>query len=194
MNRKLTVALSSCALLTLALSACGASSEEQAREWARNVCQDVRPQAKKIQAANLAIAEVSEGERPPKEVQEADSAAFQDLSEAYAALADAVDEAGDPPVDDGAQVRQDAVAQLRDLSESYAELKETTDDLDTSDRGEFARGLEDLAERLQRLGETSDEALQELQRGELGEAINQEEGCQSPAAPTPDEGAAGGGA
>ncbi|WP_059010593.1 hypothetical protein [Streptomyces specialis] len=183
MNKKLAVTLSGCAtLVALTLSACGGDSGDDTDEWARNVCEQLQPQVERIEAANAAITEASEGNRSPEEVQEADSTAFQDVSDAYAALADAVDQAGDPPVDNGAELRENAVGALRGLSDSYAELKQDIDGLDTSDQGEFAEGLRGIADQLQELGQSGDEALSELQTGELQEAMGRQEGCRSPSA------------
>ncbi|WP_326598292.1 small secreted protein [Streptomyces sp. NBC_01803] len=183
MNKKLAVTLSGCAtLVVLTLSACGGDGGDDTDEWARNVCEQLQPQVERIEAANAAITEASEGNRSAEEVREADSTAFQDVSDAYAALADAVDEAGDPPVDNGTELRENAVTALRGLSDSYAELKESIDGLDTSDQGDFAEGLRDIAEQLQALGQSGDEALSELQSGELGEAMSRQEGCRGPSA------------
>ncbi|WP_243740812.1 small secreted protein [Streptomyces sp. 8K308] len=179
--KKLALALSSSAALVLTLSACGDDSQAQTDEWAKNVCDQVQPQVAQIQAANAAITDASAGDRSPAEVQEADSAAFQDISEAYASLADAVEAAGDPPVDDGAQLREDAVSELRAISDSYAELQQTVEGLDTSDQAAFAEGLQGVAGQLQELGQSGDAALNELQSGELGEAMARQEGCQGPA-------------
>ncbi len=181
MKRKLGVALAGCAALTLTLSGCGGDDNgEETEAWARRVCGELQPQVEKIQDASAAITEASEGDKSPEEVQEADSAAFGDISDAYAALATAVQDAGEPPVDDGARLRREAVAELTDISESYGELQETIDGLDTSDRSEFADGLTGIADRLAELGESGDEALSELQSGELGEAMAEQPGCQSP--------------
>jgi hypothetical protein len=171
--------------LTLALSACtggGDDGGEETEAWAREVCGQVGPQVQKIRDASAAITEASEGDETPKEVQEADSAAFKDISDAYAALAETVQQAGVPPVDNGERLRRDAVEELNDISDSYAELQDTIDGLDTSDQAEFAEGLTDIADRLSELGASGDEALRELQDGELGEAMAQERGCQSPTA------------
>lgn len=192
MKKKLAVALCGCAALVLTLSACG-DSDEKVDAWAQSICDQVRPQVEKIQAANAAIAEASSDDRSPAEVQEADAAAFRDMSEAYAALADAVDQAGDPPVDDGARLRQDAVTELRDISDSYAELTDSVESLDTSDHAHFAEGLQEVAGRLETLGQSGDEALNELQGGKLGEAMARQEGCQSSSAsPGEEEGQAEG--
>jgi chromosome segregation ATPase len=187
-NKKLAVALSGCAALLLTLSACGGDDNGEVDEWATNVCDGLQPQVERIQDAYARIAEVSEGNRSPEEVQEADSTAYQDISDAYAALADVVDNAGDPPVDNGTEVRENAVTALNDLSGSFAELKADMDELDTSDQAAFAEGLGEIVPRLEQLGETGNDALNELESGELGEALGRQEGCQSPApSPPPDE-------
>lgn len=180
MNKKLAV-LSGCAALLLTLSACGGDdNDEETEAWARSVCNQIRPQVEQIQSATTAITEASEGDRDPEEVQETDSTAFQDISEAYRSIAQAVDDAGDPPVDDGEQLRREAVRELGGISDSYNELKETIDGLDTSDQAEFADGLTQIADQLAELGESGDDALNELQEGELGEAMARQRGCQSP--------------
>ncbi|MDT0266909.1 small secreted protein [Streptomyces sp. DSM 44915] len=184
MKKKLPVALSGCAALVFTLTACGGEDDNKADEWAQNVCDQVQPQVARIQEANTAIAEASDGSHSPEEVQQADSDAFGNISEAYGALADAVDSAGDPPVDDGAQLREDAVTELRGISDSYGQLRETMDGLDTSDQGAFAEGLQEIAGHLEELGQSGDEALNELQSSELGEAMARQDGCQSPSAPS----------
>ncbi|GAA3855216.1 small secreted protein [Streptomyces sedi] len=187
--KKLPVALSGCAAVVLTLTACGGDDGKKADEWAQSVCDQVQPQVERIQQANTAIAEASDGSRSPEEVQEADSEAFQHISDAYGALADAVDSAGDPPVDDGERLREDAVTELRGISDSYGQLRETIDGLDTSDQGAFAEGLQNIAGQLQELGESGDEALNELQSSDVGEAMARQDGCQSP----PASGETGGG-
>lgn len=186
MKKKLPVALSAltgCAAMVCTLTACGGGDDDRADEWAQSVCDQVQPQVERIQQANTAIAEASDGSRSPEEVQEADSEAFRNISDAYGALAEAVDSAGDPPVDDGARLREDAVTELRGISDSYGQLQETMDGLDTSDQGVFAEGLQEIAGQLQELGQSGDEALNELQSSELGEAMARQDGCQSPSAP-----------
>jgi hypothetical protein len=172
-------------VLVLTLTACGGDdSAERTEEWAKNVCDQVQPQVARIQAANEAIAQASESEGEPAEVQAVYSSSYEELSGAFESLADAVDGAGDPPVSEGEELRTDAVAELNGLSESYEELKTASDELDTSDRAKFAEGLRGMVGQLEALGQSGDEALAELQSGELGEAMARQKGCQSPA-PTP---------
>ncbi|MCF6522585.1 small secreted protein [Streptomyces sp. JJ36] len=180
MNKKLAAALAGGAALALALTGCGDDKGKETEAWAKDVCQDVKPQVRKIQQANESINQASEEKQSPKEVQKADSAAFQDISEAYKALAKAVDAAGDPPVDDGATLRKNAVKELNGLSTEYGELKKTVDEMDTGDQSKFADGLQDLAERLGKLGKSGDKSLQKLQSGELGAAMAEQPGCKKP--------------
>jgi hypothetical protein len=170
--------------MVLTLSACGGGDDngEETEAWARRVCNELQPEVERIQSAGEAITEASEGEQSPRQVQEADSAAFQDISEAYRNLAATVDDAGDPPVDEGPRLRRQAVAELTSLSRSYGELQDTIDGLNTSDQAEFAEGLTGIADQLAELGESGDEALGELQSGELGEAMAGQRGCQASSA------------
>lgn len=174
-------------MLALALTGCGEDSGEKTEAWAKNVCDQVQPQVERIQAANQALAEASEGSKEPAEVQEVYSSSYGELAAAFDSLAKAVNDAGDPPVDDGEELRTDAVEELNGLSRSYTSLQEASDALDTSDRAAFAEGLREMVGQLDELGQSGDEALSELQSGDLGDAMARQEGCQSPA-PTAPEG------
>jgi hypothetical protein len=179
-NKKLAAALSGGAALLLTLTGCGDDSGAKADAWAKSVCDDVKPQVSKIQQANASINEASEQKKSPSEVQKTDSAAFAQISEAYAALAKGVQKAGAPPVDDGEKLRDDAVKELRGLSTSYDGLRKDVDKLDTKDQADFASGLKDLAQRLGQLGKSGDKSLRKLQSGDLGKAMAEQEGCKKP--------------
>ncbi|MGP4110421.1 small secreted protein [Streptomyces sp. 4N509B] len=183
MKTKLSVASVGCGVL-LALTACGGGDDggEEREAWAREICAQLQPQVERIQSASAAITEVSEGDAPPREIKETDSTAFQEISEAYGALATVVQRAGDPPVENGPALRRDAVEELNGISDSYAELKDTMDGLETSDRAAFAEGLSGIAEQLGDLSESGNDALTALEEGELGEAMAEQRGCQSPPA------------
>ncbi|MEE1930282.1 small secreted protein [Streptomyces sp. TRM 70351] len=182
MNKKLALALCTSAVLAATATGCGDDTDEQTDAWAEKVCSQVEPQAEKIKNANAAISEVSGEDSPPAEVQKADSQAFQQLSEAYGALAQAVNKAGDPPVDNGAELRENAVQELNDISDAYAGLKKRVDGLDVKDQGEFADGLNGIVEELNQLGQGGDDALNDLQSGELGQAMSEQDGCRRPGA------------
>ena len=113
----------------------------------------------KIQNANNSIASVSGGTSRPDDVKSADSAAFQQISDAYKALSNAVNGAGAPPVKDGATLRQNAVKELNDTSAAYAGLKKTVDGLNTGDQAAFANGLKGVAGQLTALSKVGDDAL-----------------------------------
>lgn len=180
-NKKLTAALSGGAALVLALTGCSSDdSGKKTDEWAKKVCDQVAPQVTKIQKANTSINEASQQKKSPEEVKKIDSAAFQNISEAYKSLADAVDDAGEPPVDKGKKLQTDAVKELRGLSKQYAGLKTTVDEMSTKDQAEFASGLTELATKLGKLGKSGDQSLQKLQSGDLGKAMADQDGCKRP--------------
>ncbi|MER5382454.1 small secreted protein, partial [Streptomyces sp. NPDC002688] len=57
-NKKLAAVLSGGAVLVLALSGCSSSDDngnDKLDSWAKQVCDAVKPQAQKIEAANAAI-------------------------------------------------------------------------------------------------------------------------------------------
>ncbi|MFE9648970.1 small secreted protein [Streptomyces sp. NPDC006365] len=179
-NKKLAAALSGGAVLVLALSGCGGDdSSEKLNSWAKEVCDEVQPQAKKIEAANTSIQKQTSDNSTPADVQKTDSQAFQDMSDAYKAIGAAVNKAGAPDVEDGEKKQADAVKELNGISTSYADLKKQVDALDTKDQGKFADGLKDIATELDKLGQSGNVSLNKLQEGEVGQAMAKQESCKS---------------
>lgn len=183
MNKKLAAALSGGAVLVLALTGCGSDTNEALDSWAKQVCDAVQPQARKIASANAAIQKETSDNSTPEDVQKTDSRAFQDMSEAYKAIGAAVDKAGPPDVDDGEKKQKDAVKELNGISASYASLKKKVDDLDTKDQAKFADGLKDVATELDKLSKSGNNALKTLEEGDVGEAMGRQESCKSATAP-----------
>jgi len=186
-NKKLAAALSGGAVLVLALTGCSGSSADDKNDaldaWAKQVCEGVQPQAKKIEAANAAIQKETSDNSSPADVQKTDAQAFQDMSDAYKAIGAAVSGAGAPKVEDGQKKQQDAVKELNTLSTSYASLKQQVDKLDTKDQAKFADGLKDIATQLDKLSKTGNDALKNLEEGDVGQAMAKQPSCKSASAP-----------
>ena len=179
-NKKLAAALSGGAVLVLALTGCGGSDDnEKLDAWAKEVCDAVQPQAKKIEAANAAIQKETSDNSTPAEVQKTDAQAFQDRSDAYTALGSAVQTAGAPDVEDGEKKQKDAVTELNSLSSSYASLKKQVEELDTKDQAKFADGLKDIATELNKLSKSGSDALKTLEEGDVGQAMAKQASCKS---------------
>ncbi|MFJ4922396.1 small secreted protein [Streptomyces sp. NPDC088725] len=187
MNKKLAAALSGGAVMVIALSGCSDDSDSKVNDWAKQVCDKVQPQRKKITDAGASIQNATSDHDTPTDVQKIDSAAFQSMSDAYKALGSAVDSAGPPPVDGGAKTQQAAVRELDDTSVAYGRLVKKVDALDTKNQSKFADGLSDVANELATLSKSGDKALKALQSGEVGKAMAQQPGCQLP---SPSAGAA----
>ncbi|MFJ4713200.1 small secreted protein [Streptomyces sp. NPDC088785] len=181
-NKKLAAALSGGAVLVLALSGCSDDSDEKLDSWAKQVCDAVQPQAKKIESANAAIQKQTSDNSSPADVRKTDAQAFQDMSDAYKAIGDAVDKAGAPPVDNGKTKQQDAVDELDKISKSYADLKGQVDKLDTDDQAKFAEGLKGIAGELDKLSQSGSDALKNLEEGDVGKAMAKQESCKSASA------------
>ncbi|MYR44008.1 small secreted protein [Streptomyces sp. SID5910] len=186
-NKKLAAALSGGAVLVLALTGCSSDDgNDKLDAWAKQVCDAVQPQAKKIESANAAIQKETSDNSTPEQVQKTDAKAFQDMSDAYKAMGSAVQNAGAPNVDDGEKKQQDAVKELNGLSASYASLKKQVEGLDTKDQAKFADGLKDVATELNKLGKSGSDALKTLEEGDVGKAMAQQPSCKSatPVAPS----------
>ncbi|CAM5628837.1 small secreted protein [Streptomyces coeruleorubidus] len=182
-NKKLAAALSGGAVLVLALSGCGGDDNEKLDSWAKQVCDAVQPQAKKIESANASIQKETSDNSKPEDVQKTDAKAFQDMSDAYKAIGTAVTKAGTPDVENGEKKQQDAVKELNTISTSYASLKKQVDALDTKDQGKFADGLKDIATELDKLGKSGNDALRTLEEGEVGQAMARQDSCKAATAP-----------
>jgi hypothetical protein len=179
-NKKLAAALSGGAVLVLALSGCGGDdSNEKLDSWAKQVCDAVQPQAKKIESANAAIQKETSDNSTPEDVQKTDAQAFQDMSDAYKAIGTAVNKAGAPDVENGEKKQQDAVKELNSIAASYASLKKQVDGLDTKDQGKFADGLKDIATELDKLSQSGNDALKNLEEGEVGQAMAKQSSCNA---------------
>ncbi|MCT9109321.1 small secreted protein [Streptomyces mirabilis] len=184
MNKKLTAALSGGAVLVLALSACssGSSKDDKLDPWAKQVCDAVQPQVQKIAAANTAIQKETTDQSAPADVQKADSKGFQDISDAYKAMAAAIEKAGPPDVDSGKTKQENAVKELNVLSASYADLGKQSDALNTKNQAKFADGLDGVAKQLEKLSKTGTDALKELEAGDVGKAMAKQVSCKSASA------------
>ncbi|MEV6318020.1 small secreted protein [Streptomyces sp. NPDC051776] len=186
MNIKLVAALSGGAALLLALSGC-IDDNSKVDGYAKKVCDEVQPQLKKITNANESITSTA-ADGKPADIKKADSAAFQEISAAYAAMSDSVENAGVPPVDGGERVQKDAVKELDATSKAYADLKRAVDKLKTNDQGDFAEGLKGVAEELGKVNKVGDDAIKKLQSGEIGKSMSTQSGCRRPASATPTKG------
>ena len=182
-NKKLAAALSGGAVLVLALSGCSSDDgNEKLDAWAEQVCDAVKPQAKKIEAANAAIQKETSDNSTPEAVQKTDAQAFQDMADSYRAIGTAVNTAGAPNVDDGETKKTNAVKELNDISASYAALKKQVDGLDIKDQAKFADGLKGVATQLDKLSQSGNDALKALEEGDVGKAMAKQESCKSTSA------------
>ncbi|MEW2068168.1 small secreted protein [Streptomyces sp. NPDC007346] len=184
MNKKLAAALSGGAVLVLTLSGCSDDRDDKVNDWAKKVCDEFQPQLQKITDANASIQQQTADNSTPADVQKADSAAFQQISQAYKSLGATVDSAGPPPVDDGETTQKEAVKELNAASTAYAGLKTKVDALDIKDQAKFADGLKGIADELSKISQNGDQALKKLESDEIGAAMSKQKGCQKSTAST----------
>jgi hypothetical protein len=173
-NKKLAAALSGGAVLVLALSGCSDNSSDKTNDWAKSLCGDIGPQLTKINKANQQITAVA-ADGKPADIQKADSAAFQDLSSADAAIAAGLKKAGPPPGDDGKKIQQDAITELNTNSKAYADLKKQVDALNVKDQQKFSDGLKSIGENMKKIDET---AYKKLFSGDTGKALLSQDACK----------------
>lgn len=178
-KNKLAAALSATVVILAmgSLSGCGDGGNEELDAWAKTVCDQASAQVKKINDANTHISNTP-SDAKPQDVRSADSTAFGQISDAYKALAGIVGKAGDPPVDNGAKLKQDAVNDLNSLSTAYANLRKQVDALPVSDQAKFADGLKSVSDNLSKVSKSGEQALDTLRQGDVGQAMAKQPGCQ----------------
>ncbi|WP_055532461.1 hypothetical protein [Streptomyces graminilatus] len=189
-NKKLAVALSGGAVLVLALSGCSSSDDGNKKldAWAKQVCDAVKPQARKIEAASTAIQKETSDNSTPEDIRKTDAQAFQDMADAYKAIGAGVNTAGAPNVDGGELKKANAVKELNDIAAAYAALKTQVDGLDIKNQAKFADGLKGVATQLDKLSKSGNDALKALEEGDVGKSMAKQASCKStpvsPAAPS----------
>jgi hypothetical protein len=178
-KNKLAAALSATVVILAmgSLSGCGDDGNEELDAWAKTVCDQASAQVKKINDANTHISNTP-SDAKPQDVRSADSTAFGQISDAYKSLAGIVGKAGDPPVDNGGKLKQDAVNDLNSLSTAYANLRKQVDALPVSDQAKFADGLKSVSDNLAKVSKSGEQALDTLRRGDVGQAMAKQPGCQ----------------
>jgi len=189
------------ALLAFGAVACGGDNTEQLNTWAKSVCEAAQDPITQSQAALADTGKVKQGESPA-DLQKRLSTDLGALARTNQQLADAIDKAGAPKVDNGAQVQQGAVDELKQTGQGYLDVQKKLNALPNTDQAKFADGLRSVGDQVQRLAQQSTEALNKIQSGDLGTAIAKQPGCKAGAAapaatgtsaatPTPGESADG---
>ncbi|MFF0389270.1 small secreted protein [Kitasatospora sp. NPDC004615] len=171
----------------LALAAVGCSADDSAKKldgWAKNVCDAARDPISQSRAALADTGNVKDGESPV-DLQKRLSTDLAALATTNQQLADAVDKAGVPKIDNGAKVQQDAVNELKQVAQGYLDAQKKLDGLTNADQAKFADGLRSVGDQVQRLSQVSTGALATLQSGDLGDAIKKQPGCKAAGAGAP---------
>jgi hypothetical protein len=177
-NRKLAAALTGTALVALAATGCGGDDNGKKLDaWAKSVCDSVRTPYDTAQAALGDMGRVKPGEKPT-DLRDRLSQDMSTAATSYNKIADVVNGAGAPPVDNGEDLVKAAAKDLKGTASSYQDLKKKVDELDTKDQAKFAAGLRGLGGDTQDLGRTSATGLAKLQRGDLGKAMAKQPGCR----------------
>ncbi|WP_217712067.1 small secreted protein [Kitasatospora sp. NA04385] len=165
----------------LALAAVGCSADDSAEKldgWAKGVCDAAKDPIAQSRNALADTANVKEGESPA-DLQKRLSADFASLATTNQQLADAVQKAGAPKIDDGAKVQQDAVNELKQVAQGYLDAQKKLDALASADQAKFADGLRSVGDQVQQLSQVSTSALATLQSGDLGDAMKKQPGCKA---------------
>ncbi|MFD7642427.1 small secreted protein [Kitasatospora sp. NPDC059795] len=172
------------ALLALAAVGCSADDSAKLDGWAKNVCDAARDPISQSRAALADTGNVKEGESPV-DLQKRLSTDLAALATTNQQLADAVQKAGVPKIDNGEKVQQDAVNELKQVAQGFLDAQKKLDGLTNADQAKFADGLRSVGDQVQRLSQVSTGALATLQSGPLGDAIKKQPGCKAAAPGAP---------
>jgi len=183
-NKRLVTVSALGALLALAAVGCSADDSAKLDGWAKNVCDAARDPIAQSRTALADTGNVKEGESPV-DLQKRLSADLAALATTNQQLADAVDKAGVPKIDDGAKIQQGAVNELKQVAQGYLDAQKKLDGLTNADQAKFADGLRSVGDQIQQLSQISTGALATLQSGDLGAAIKKQPGCKAASAGAP---------
>ncbi|NUP33222.1 MAG: hypothetical protein HOU01_16095, partial [Streptomycetaceae bacterium] len=200
MARTTPAKLAACAVLAAVLTAAagcsgggdGDKNEKELAAWANKVCTaEVTGKIDASQGALADMASVVKGETP--DVLKARLAAdVTKLAEADTALANTLDQAGDPKVKNGGAQRAAVSAELRAAATGWMSLRSAFESLPTTDQKTFAEALKALDPEITKYGTSTRTALENLHRGDLGKALGKVPGCAATVpspAPAPSDGA-----
>lgn len=181
MNKRLLAVPALGVLLAFGAVGCGGDNSKQLESWASNVCGAAKDPIAQAQSALADTGQVKTGEAPA-DLQKRLSADVGRLAKTNQDIAKAIDAAGAPKVDDGANLQKDTVAELNKAADGYLDVQKKLDALSSADQSKFADGLRSVADQVQQLATLSTQAQSKLQRGDLGAAMAKQEGCKPSAA------------
>jgi hypothetical protein len=173
----LTVALPATAALALGLSACGDAAAQNAG-WAKSLCGAAKSPIADSQTALTDTGTVKAGETP-KQLRGRMAGDLGNLADANTKLASAVQSAGAPKVDGGDQLQKQAVQELKQTATGFTQVQQKVEQLATDDQAKFAASLKSVSDQVQQLSQRSSSALNSLQAGDLGKAVQAQQGCKS---------------
>ena len=171
-------------LLAFGATACSSDNTKQLDAWAVNLCGGMQSPVEQANAALADTGTVKTGETPAA-LQTRLAADLGTLATANTQIAQAVQKAGAPDVDNGTKTQASAVTELNQAAAGYTSVQQAVSALPVTDQAKFAAGLKGVGDKVQQLAELSTTALQQLQTGDMGTALSKQSGCRTaPAAPS----------
>ena len=165
-------------LLAFGATACSGDNTKQLDAWAVTLCGGMQTPVQRADAALADTGTVRTGETPAA-LQTRLAADLGTLATADAQIAQAVQKAGPPKVNNGAKTEANAMGELTQAANGYTSVEGAVVALPVTDQAKFAAGLKGVGGKLQQLAELSTSALQQLQTGDLGTALAKQPGCKS---------------
>jgi hypothetical protein len=188
------------ALLATGAAACSSGSSDNSKAldgWAQQVCDGLRDPVAQSRSALDDTAQVKQNEAPG-DLQKRLANDLGQLSTTNQQIADVMDKAGPPKIDNGVGVKQDAVNELHQASQGFKDVQQKLSALPTNDQAKFADGLKSIGDQAQQLAKLSNGAMTKVQTGDLGKAFARQPGCRAAAAasgsPAPEAAPSGSGA
>jgi hypothetical protein len=182
-NKRLLAVPALGALLAFGAVGCGGDNSAQLNAWATSVCAAAKDPIAQAQAALADTGQVKEGETPV-DLQQRLSADLAGLARTNQQIAEAIDKAGAPKVENGAGLQKDAADELNKAAQGYLDVQKKLDALPNTDQAKFADALRSVGDQIQQLSNLSTQAQNKLQSGDLGAAMAKQAGCKPGGAAT----------
>jgi hypothetical protein len=151
----------------------GGDDQKSPDEFAQDACEAVRDDAEELSAATGDLEELFSG-APTNETLDEGANAFRRMADAIDGIADGIDGAGTPDVEDGEAAVDEVVTFMHDYATDVRGAADLMEDTDADDQAQ----LEELFTELESVGAGGNPDF-EFENSELEAAMDDNEACQA---------------
>lgn len=167
------VAVVAAAAVALTLAGCGSgTTTKDPVAWAESVCKKIEPEVAKLQKTpDMDVTDLSK-------TKDALVPYLGDLANAINTMSTGLKEAGDPPVDGGADLVKRTVEAMDKAKQAVERAQDKLEAADPADPAAFQQALTDMGTEMSALSEVSDPTKELDSNATLKDAFSKAETCK----------------